>query len=90
MIASYQRLVDLNMAVQWFKTNYLGVRYRQHHTRKVGKYFDRCFSIRYRVQGKLREEVAGWTSEGMTAHKAYLMLLEKREQVGKGEPSEYE
>ncbi len=76
------------MAVQWFKTNYLGVRYRQHHTRKVGKYFDRCFSIRYRVQGKLREEVAGWTSEGMTAHKAYLMLLEKREQVGKGEPSD--
>ena len=45
------------MAVTWFKTNFLGVRYREHATREHGVRFDRCFSIRYEVDDKDREEV---------------------------------
>lgn len=62
------------MAVIWNKTNFLGVRFREHVTRKHGIRPDRCFSIRYKLNGKDKEEVAGWASEGMTAEKAFKML----------------
>lgn len=74
------------MAVTWHKTNFLGVRYREHATRKHGVRPDRCFSIRYKLDGKDKEEVAGWASEKMTAEKAFTMLSELREAIrtGKG------
>lgn len=74
------------MAVAWHKTNFLGVRYREHSTRKHGIRPDRCFSIRYKLDGKDKEEVAGWASEKMTAEKAFSMLSELREAIrtGKG------
>lgn len=74
------------MAYEWIKTKFLGVRYRQHKTRKHGVNFDKCFSIRYKVNGKDKEEVAGWSSEGMTAEKAYKILSEIRENIRTGAP----
>lgn len=72
------------MAVTWFKTNFLGVRYREHATRKHGVRLDRCFSIRYKVDGKDKEEVAGWASEGMSAEKAFKLLAAIRENIKNG------
>ena len=72
------------MAVTWIKTNFLGVRYREHATRKHGVRPDRCFSIRYKVGGKDREEVAGWASEEMSAEKAFKMLSAIRDNIKKG------
>lgn len=72
------------MAVVWHKTNFLGVRYREHATRKHGVRLDRCFSIRYKLNGKDKEEVAGWGSEKMTAEKAFSLLSELREAIRTG------
>lgn len=67
-------------------TQYPGVRYREHDTRKHGVRYDKYFSIRYRVNGKLKEEGVGWASSGMTAEKASKILSEIRENIrtGKG------
>jgi integrase len=72
------------MAVIWIKTNFLGVRYREHATRKHGVRLDRCFSIRYKVDGKDREEVVGWASEEMSAEKAFKMLSVIRDNIKNG------
>jgi len=72
------------MAVIWIKTSFLGVRYREHASRKHGVKFDRCFSIRYKVDGKDKEEVTGWASEGMSAEKAFKMLSAIRENIKNG------
>lgn len=74
------------MAYEWFKTKFLGVRYRFHKSRKHGVNFDRCFSIRYKIDGKDKEEVTGWASEGMTAEKAYKILSEIRNNIRSGNP----
>lgn len=76
------------MAVEWFKTNFLGVRYREHATRKHGVRPDRCFSIRYKLNGKDKEEVVGWSSERVTAESAFKVLSTLRENIRQGvEPS---
>ncbi|HRT82795.1 MAG TPA: tyrosine-type recombinase/integrase, partial [Oscillospiraceae bacterium] len=49
--------------VKWLKTNFSGVRYREHPTRKHGIRFDRYLAIRYQKDGKRIEEGIGWTSE---------------------------
>lgn len=72
------------MAVEWHKTNFLGVRYRKHATRKHGVGFDRCYSIRYKLSGKDKEEVVGWASEGVTAESAYKKLSTLRENIRLG------
>lgn len=72
------------MAVDWVKTKFLGVRYRLHKTRKHGVNFDKCFCIRYKIDGKDKEEAAGWASEGMTAEKAYKLLSEIRDNIRTG------
>ncbi len=51
-------------------TSYRGVRYRESQTRKHGSKPDRYFFIRYKSDGKPKEEGAGWASEGMTSQKA--------------------
>ncbi len=58
------------------KTKYTGVRYVEHSTRKHGVRFDRAFYIRYMLNGKEKEECAGWASAGMTAEKASLLRAE--------------
>lgn len=72
------------MAVTWFKTNFLGVRYREHKSRKNGIKPDRCFSVRYKLNGKDKEEVVGWGSEGVTAERAFTVLSTIRENIRTG------
>jgi len=78
------------MATKWIKTDFPGVRYRKHPTRKHGVNFDQYFTIRYKVltgkktaKGKNitkdKEEGLGWTSMGWTAKKAYNKLNELKE-----------
>lgn len=68
------------------KTQYTGVFYRNRETRKHNGKFDRYFILRYRFQGKQREEGLGWASDGWNAKKASAALGElRRAQVeGKG------
>ena len=61
---------------KWIKSGTTGVRYRLHNTRKHGVKFDQYFSIRYRVEGKQKEEGLGWASKGWTEKKAAALLSE--------------
>jgi len=51
-------------------TQYVGVRYVEHETRKHNGQPDRYYTIRYKLDGKSKEESLGWASEGMTAARA--------------------
>ena len=66
------------------KTNYPGVRFAEHTTRKHGVRPDRYFFIRYKVEGKGKEEAVGWGSQGMTAEKAHALLSAIRENIRLG------
>ncbi|EFL50925.1 integrase family protein [Solidesulfovibrio fructosivorans JJ]] len=72
--------------MQWTKTSFPGVRYREHPERKHGIKPDRYFAIRYQADGKRREEGLGWGSEGWTAQKAAVVLagLKKAHVTGEG------
>lgn len=67
------------------KTTFRGVRYREHETRKHGVQKDKYFFIRYKLNGKDREEGLGWQSDGWTATKAYDRLKELKENKKAGE-----
>lgn len=71
---------------QWIKANSPGVRFRVHPSRKHGVKFDQYFSIRYRVDSKLKEEGLGWASEGWSEKKAVAELaeLKKNHTTGRG------
>ena len=79
-----------NVGQEWgkmsdkIKATFPGVRFREHPTRKHGIRKDRYFFIRYRVSGKLREEAVGWSSEGMTAQKAFTLLSNLKENIRAG------
>lgn len=68
------------------KTKTPGVRYYEHETRKHGIKFDRYYTIRYKLNGKDKEEALGWASEGWTEQKAarYLSELKEAQRIGKG------
>lgn len=70
---------------KWIKTNFPGVRYREHPTRKNGVKRDQYFTIRYKLAGKDREEGLGWASQNWTAAKAYERLTELKENRKAGE-----
>jgi site-specific recombinase XerD len=74
------------MAAKKISTQFPGVRYREHKYRKQNRSFDRYFSIRYRINGKLIEEGIGWASNGWNATKASLELaaLKKAHLTGEG------
>lgn len=61
-----------------------GIRYREHPTRKNGVRKDRYFFIRYKINGKTREEGFGWESQGYTEAKAAVELETIRENIKKG------
>jgi integrase len=65
-------------------TNYPGVRFREHETRKGNRRPDRYFSIRYRCRGKNMEEGIGWASEGWTAEDASRILGDIRRNIKRG------
>lgn len=73
---------------KWITTEFEGVRYREHPTRKHGAIKDRYFCIRYRVDGKRVEEAIGWASKGTTAKGAALQVaaLQEAYRKGTGEP----
>jgi len=70
----------------WKKTNFEGVRYYEHRSRKHGILPDRYFAIRYQIEGKRREEGLGWASRGWTAEKAAVELakLKNAARIGEG------
>lgn len=70
---------------KWIKTNFPGVRYREHTTRKNGVKRDQYFTIRYKLAGKDKEEGLGWATEDWTAAKAYDRLKELKENRKAGE-----
>lgn len=74
------------MAMKRFKTNFPGVRYKEHPTRKHGIKHDRYFSIYYYINGKKREEGLGWASQGWTVQKAAseLSKLKESHRLGQG------
>lgn len=74
------------MVSKWNKTNYPGVRYRQHPFRKHGVQSDKYFSIYYKISGKRHEEGLGWASQGWSASKAseYLAELKRAHRTGEG------
>ncbi|WP_428561417.1 MAG: tyrosine-type recombinase/integrase [Solidesulfovibrio sp. DCME] len=73
------------MARQWVKTSFVGVRFREHETRKHGVRPDRYFSVRYKLDGKDKEEGLGWSSQGWTAQKAAEKLAKLKEAQRTGE-----
>jgi len=62
--------------MEWIKTKYPGIRYRQHATRKHGVTLDRYYVLTYKHEGKTRSEALGWASEGMTLDKAVEAMAE--------------
>ena len=66
---------------KWHKTNFPGVRFREHPTRKNGVRHDQYFTIRYKLAGKDKEEGLGWASENWTAAKAYERLSEIKQNI---------
>jgi len=58
------------MKSKWHKSQYPGVRFREHKERKYNNQPDRYFVIRYKKKGKLIGESVGWASNGMNAQKA--------------------
>ena len=73
------------MASKKQATQFPGVRYREHKSRKHNGKLDRYFFIRYRAEGKLKEEGIGWASEGWNAKKASLMLADLKKAHLNGE-----
>jgi integrase len=74
------------MATTWYKTDFKGVRYRKHPTRKHGVKFDQYFVITYKLDGATKSEAIGWASEGHTASEAFDRLneLKKNQKSGQG------
>ena len=73
------------MARHYIKTAFVGVRYREHETRKHGVRPDRYFFVRYKLDGKDKEEGLGWSSQGWTAQKAAEKLAKLKEAQRTGE-----
>src|ERR1700733_15340990 len=49
--------------MNWVKSKFQGVRYREHHTRKNGILPDRYYTVFYKLEGKMVQEALGWASE---------------------------
>lgn len=79
------RYYQVSGMATWIKSQYPGVRYREHPKRRHGKNPDRYFSIRYKIDGKHKEEGLGWSSEGWTAQKAQNLRSELMENKRRGE-----
>jgi len=70
--------------VKWEKTNFRGLEFYKHETRKHGVKFDRYFRGRFTVNGESKTVGLGWTSDGWTEEKAALKLNEYRENMKTG------
>jgi integrase len=72
------------MAGDYKKTNYPGVEYKEHKTRRNGPRADRYFTIRYKVDGKTIRECLGWASDGFSAAEAsdIRSMIKKNRKLG--------
>jgi len=73
------------MPVTWIKSNFPGVRFYEHPTRRHGVQKDKYFAIRFQTSGARREEGLGWASEGWSASKAAQTLSELKKAATTGE-----
>jgi integrase len=64
---------------KWTKTKHKGIRYREHPDRKHGKRPDRYYTIRYKLDGKDREEKLGWETDWHKAERARVQNGEIKE-----------
>lgn len=71
--------------MKWIKAKFPGVRYREHETRKHGIQKDKYFSIRWKVDGKDKEEGLGWASTGWTEARANEALAEIKKNIRDGQ-----
>jgi len=74
------------MSTAYKASDYPGVRYREHPTRRRGTRPDRYFVIRYKHNGKSHEEGLGWASEGFSAEQASQVRgqLRQNQKMGSG------
>ena len=72
--------------MKWQKTQFPGVRYREHPSRRHSGRSDRYFTIRYKRNGQSKEAALGWASEGWNAQKASITRNElvKAHRAGEG------
>jgi integrase len=68
----------------WHSTSYVGVRYREHPTRKHNGKPDRYYVIRYKRGRNLVGEGAGWNSDGVTGQKAHILRAEIIQNIREG------
>jgi integrase len=71
--------------MRWQATKYPGVRYREHPTRKHGVQKDKYYVIRYKIDGKSKEEALGWASAGWNESKAAETLAKIKSNIRTGE-----
>lgn len=71
--------LEEQMPYKWIKTKFIGVRYREGIKKNGSIRKDRYYTIRYKLNGKDKEEAIGWKSEGWTGQKAALKLAELKE-----------
>jgi integrase len=69
---------------KWKKTQFTGVEYYQHETRRHGVKFDAYYRGRFTVRGRTYISGFGWNSEGWTASKAFAKLQEYRHNAKSG------
>lgn len=71
---------------QWHKTDFKGVRYRNHPTKRHGVHYDRYYVITYKLDGKTKTEAVGWASDKIKPSYAFDLLhqLKKNQKTGKG------
>ena len=71
---------------KWQKTQFTGVEFYSHETRKHGIKFDHYYRGRFTYRGKTYISGWGWSSEGWTPSKAFAKLQEYRHnaKAGKG------
>ena len=74
------------MSIEWHKTQFPGVRFRENPSKKHNGKPDRYFTMRYKLNGILKEEGLGWSSQGWNAQKASITRNEliKGQKTGEG------
>lgn len=70
--------------ITWSQSEFRGITFCQHETRKHGVNYDKYFRGQYQVNGKRRTIGFGWLSEGWTAKKAFLKLNEFKKNAKEG------
>ena len=64
--------------IKWISAG-RGIRYREHASRKHGRRPDRYWCIRYKLNGKDRDEAVGWWSQGVTQARCSEILAALRQ-----------